>query len=76
MRATTQPRKPPQRRALTHLPATCQVALEILNDVAWTLLDGGAPIEDAALATLLPAVRKARQVLRDGLSVVEPKRDE
>ena len=76
---TAKVRKSPQRRVLSHLPATCKEALEVLNDAAWDLIDrdgqehleavGGAFDGTASIA----AMRKARKILRDGLSVVDPK---
>jgi hypothetical protein len=68
-------KKTPARRCLTHLPATCEAALAVLNDAAWEMV--GVTVEQNEV-TICPrvvaALKQARRILRDGLSAVEPKR--
>jgi hypothetical protein len=68
---STKVRKAPQRRALSHLPATCHAALEVLNDVAWELVVEN-DITENTQDRIMRCIKQARKILRDGLAVVEP----
>jgi len=71
-----QPKKTPARRCLTHLPATCEAALSVMNDAAWEILtaNNGVSPPGVTVERVLDALTSARKILKDGLFAAEPKR--